>query len=101
MYDHVKKTFPNDRSLKHSDCYSTPPDCEAAYHEVWGQGLVSTTGLVVINDTNATQLANLFAASGDAQELRISGDRAKTPLPEGLTFTFQAGPSEILRKTPV
>jgi hypothetical protein len=39
------------------DCYSTPPDCEAGYHEVWGQGLVSTTGLVVINDTNATRLA--------------------------------------------
>jgi hypothetical protein len=39
------------------DCYSHPPDCVAAYHQVWGQGLLSATGLVVINDTNATRLA--------------------------------------------
>ena len=39
------------------DCYSNPPDCVAAYHQVWGQGLISGKGLVVINDTNATRLA--------------------------------------------
>jgi alpha-glucosidase (family GH31 glycosyl hydrolase) len=39
------------------DCYSHPPDCVQQYHQVWGQGLVSRNGFVIVNDTNATRLA--------------------------------------------
>jgi alpha-glucosidase (family GH31 glycosyl hydrolase) len=39
------------------DCYSHPPDCVQQYYQVWGQGLVSRNGFVIVNDTNATRLA--------------------------------------------
>eukprot|EP00941_MAST-03F_sp_MAST-3F-sp1_P005812 g5812.t1 len=38
------------------DCYSNPPTCEEGYKEKIGQGLLSKSGISIVDDTNGTRI---------------------------------------------